>query len=226
MRKYKEVILISEFDFSSYIHLVHFLGGCFDTQTEIILYSLDNIDSSIIAVHNGHISGKQIGDPLSGFAIAKLKDKGNDSPPYYLNQVSLTKEQLPLRSNSFFILDKSGNPRGMLTVNTDVSKFQKAADLLKELGKLPEYETANNEQVDLEQLQSTPREIILKFVTKVTHASTVDANRLTSKEKQEVVTLLNKENFFLMKGAVSQTASVLESSEATIYRYLSKTNKK
>ncbi len=226
MRKYKEVILISEFDFSPYIHLVHFLGGCFDTQTEIILYSLDNIDSSIIAIHNGHISGKQIGDPLSGFAIAKLKDKGNDSPPYYLNQVSLTKEHLPLRSNSFFILDKSGNPRGMLTVNTDVSKFQKVADLLKELGKLPEYETANSEYVDLEQLQSTPREIILKFVTEVTHASTVEANRLTSKEKQEVVALLNKENFFLMKGAVSQTASVLESSEATIYRYLSKTNKK
>lgn len=226
MRKYKEVILISEFDFSSYIHLVHFLGGCFDTQTEIILYSLDNIDSSIIAVHNGHISGKQIGDPLSGFAIAKLKDKGNDSPPYYLNQVSLTKEQLPLRSNSFFILDKSGNPRGMLTVNTDVSKFQKVADLLKELGKLPEYETTSNEHVDLEQLQSTPREIILKFVTEVTQTTNIDANRLTSKEKQEVVTLLNRENFFLMKGAVSQTASVLESSEATIYRYLSKTNKK
>ncbi|MDH8677453.1 PAS domain-containing protein [Fusibacter bizertensis] len=220
------MIAISEFDFSSYIHLVNFLGGCFDTQTEIILYSLDNIDNSIIAVHNGHISGKTIGDPLSGFAIAKLKDKGNDSPPYYLNQMSLTKDRLALRSNSFFILDKSGNPRGMLTINTDVSKFQKAAELLRDLARLPDYESAENAPFDIERLQSTPKEIILKFISEVTHNTSVDANRLTPKEKQEVVSLLNRENFFLMKGAVSQTAAVLESSEATIYRYLSKINKK
>lgn len=219
------MIDISEFDFSSYIHLVHFLGGCFDTQTEIILYSLDNINHSIIAIHNGHISGKNIGDPLSGFAIAKLKDKGNDSPPFYLDQVSLTKEHMPLRSNSFFILDKVGNPRGLLTVNTDVSKYQKAAELLKDLAKLPDYQTATSDSIDMEQLQSTPKEIILKFIYTVTQTSNVDAKRLTAKEKQEVVSLLNKENFFLMKGAVSQTAAVLESSEATIYRYLSKINK-
>lgn len=219
------MIIISEFDFTSYIHLVNFLGGCLDNNTEIVLFSLDNINSSIVAIHGGHISGRKVGDPLTNFAISKLKDKGKDGPPYYLNYVGVSKDGTPLRSSSFFILDKSGNPRGVLTISSDVTKYQKAAELLAQLAYLPSMETVSSESVDIERFQATPKDLILDIIFDVTKSRDIDTRRLTPDEKIEVVRRLNVENFFLMKGAVSQIASVLDSSDATIYRYLSKINK-
>lgn len=221
-----EVVPISDFDFTSYTHMVDFLGGCFDNNTEIVLYSLDNIKSSIIAVHNGHISGKKIGDSLSSFAISKLKDKGKEGPPYYLNHISLSKDKTPLRSNTFFILDKAGKPRGVITISTDVAKYQKAADLLLALASMPNMENGNSNAIDLERLQSTPKDLIMDIIYDVTSKKEIEPSRLLPEEKLEVVRRLNNENFFLMKGAVNQIATILDSSEATIYRYLSKVNKR
>ncbi len=196
-----------------------------DSNTEIVLFSLDNINSSIVAIHGGHISGRKVGDPLTNFAISKLKDKGKDGPPYYLNYVGVSKDGTPLRSSSFFILDKSGNPRGVLTISSDVTKYQKAAELLAQLAFLPNMETVSSESVDIERFQATPKDLILDIIFDVTKSRDIDTRRLTPDEKIEVVRRLNVENFFLMKGAVSQIASVLDSSDATIYRYLSKINK-
>lgn len=196
-----------------------------DNNTEIVLFSLDNINSSILAIYGGHISGRKVGDPLTNFAISKLKDKGKDGPPYYLNYVGVSKDGTPLRSSSFFILDKLGNPRGVLTISSDVTKYQKAAELLSQLAFLPNMETANSEPADIERFQSTPKDLILDIIFDVTKSRDIDTRRLTPDEKIEVVRRLNVENFFLMKGAVSQIASVLDSSDATIYRYLSKINK-
>lgn len=207
------------------MHLVNFLGGCLDNNTEIVLFSLDNINHSVVAIHGGHISGRSIGDPLNNFAISKLKDKGKDGPPYYLNYVGVSKDGTPLRSSSFFILDKSGNPRGMLTVSIDVSKYQKAAELLTQLAALPNLETINSDFTDVERFQATPKDLIFDIIYDVTLSRDIEIRRLTPDEKIEVVRRLNGENFFLMKGAVSQIASILDSSDATIYRYLSKINK-
>ena len=219
------MIPISEFDFSAYIHMVHFLGGCLDANTEIVLYSLDNIKSSIIAIHNGHISGRKIGDPLSNFAISKMKDKGKDGPPYYLNYLGLSKDNTPLRSSSYFILDKAGIPRGVLTINIDVTKYQRAAELLNQLAYLPGVENTSGDNSDVDRLQSTPKDLIMDIIYDVTGNKEIETTRLTMDEKLEVVKRLNAENFFLMKGAVSQIATVLDTSEASIYRYLSKVNR-
>lgn len=205
--------------------MVTFLGGCFDPETEIVLYNLDDLNQSVIAVHNGFISEKKLGDPLSTFIISKLKDKGKDGPPYYLNHLSMSKTNVPLRSHTFLILDKPGNPRGAITISSDVTKYQMALDVLQRLSYLPMPNASTEGQQDLEKLYTTPKEMILDIIGDVTGGKTIQTNRLTPAEKTEVVRRLHAENFFLMKGAVVQIASMLESSEATIYRYLSKITK-
>lgn len=127
----------SDFDFTSYIQLVDFLAQCFNENTEAVLYDFKDINHSKIKIHNGHISGISEGDPLTSSAMARLKDKGKEGQPYYVNCPSISKSGKPLRSNSFFILDRQGNPRGILCINTDVTKYQQAAELLQKLAFIP-----------------------------------------------------------------------------------------
>ncbi len=216
----------AEFDFSSYIQLVDFLGACFGENTEVVLHSFDDINHSVIAIYNGYISGRTIGAPLTRFALSKLKDKGKEGPPYYLNYLGMSENKTPLKSNSFFILDKQGNPRGMLCINTDVTKYQQAADLMQKLAFIPSVKSEEKGNNNIEVFQSTPEDMITGLINDVTHSMGVTAERLRVDEKVEVVRRLNDEKFFLIKGAVSQVSAMLSVSEATVYRYLSNINKK
>jgi predicted transcriptional regulator YheO len=217
----------SDFDFSSYIQLVDFLGACFGENTEVVLYSFDDIEHSVIAIHNGHISGREVGAPLTRFALSKLKDKGKEGPPYYLNYLAMSKNNVPLRCNSFFILDKKGNPKGMLSINTDVTKYKEAAELLQKLAFIPSADKSEKENSSsVEIFQSDPEDVISNLISEITHRAGVPADRLTVDEKIAVVRRLNDEKFFLIKGAVSRVATILGVSEATVYRYLSNINKK
>lgn len=215
----------TEFDFTSYIHMVDFLGACFGENTEVVLYDFKDINHSIIAIHNGHISGRTIGAPLTNFALSKLKDKGKVGPPYYLNYLGLSKNNITLKSNSFFILDKSGNPQGMISINIDVTKYQQAAELLQKLAFLPAIKPVEKDNNNIEALNTSPRDMINGIINDVTKSGEISIERLTVEEKIEIVKRLNAEKFFLIKGAVSEVAEVLSISIATAYRYLNKINK-
>ena len=219
------IIIGSDFDFSSYIQLVDFLGGCFGENTEVILYDFKDINNSVIAIHNGHISGRTIGSPLTSFALSKLKDKGKEGPPYYLNYLGMSKNNTPLNSNSFFILDKNGKPKGMLSINTDVTKYQQAAEILQKLAFLPSAKPIEKDNNNMEAFHISPRDMINGIINDVTHSGDISIERLTVEEKIEIVKRLNAEKFFLIKGAVSEVADILGISVATVYRYLGKINK-
>jgi predicted transcriptional regulator YheO len=218
-------VMAQEFDFKSYIHLVDFLGACLGPYTEVVLYSFSDINESVIAICNAGISGIELGDPLTSFAINAMKDKGKVGPPYYLNHLTHSKSNKPLRSNSFLILDKQGNPKGMFTTHTDVTHYKQAANLLEMLAYLPEQSPSNKTNSQEELGNQSPVEMIKSIVNEVTHAIGVSPDRMTTMEKTEIVNRLNQEGFFLIKGAVSQVAAMIGSSEATVYRYLSRLNK-
>jgi len=213
-----------EFDFTSYIQLVDFLGVCFGENTEVILHSFEDFDHSVIAIYNGYISGRAIGAPLTAFAMSKLKDKGKEGPPYYLNYRGVAKNNNALRSNSFFILDKQGDPRGMLCINIDVSKYQEIAEMMNKLAFMPSLVTDEKIE-DVEFFQVSPQDMINNTINEVTQTTVIAPERLTIDEKIEIIRRLNTEKFFLIKGSVSHVATSMKISDATVYRYLSKLNK-
>lgn len=211
-----------DFDFTPFLHLVDFLAGCFDDNTEIVLHDFTDISHSIVKIHNGHITGRSVGGPLTSFALSKLKDKGKEGPPYYLNYPGLSRNNTPLRSSSCFLLDRTGNPRGMLCVNTDVEKYRQAEAVLHQLAFLPSAPPSGQAAPNVEAFQSSPRDLIDTVIAQVTRSREIAVDRLTFEEKMEVVRRLNEDKLFLLKGAVNEVASVLGVSVPTMYRYLKK----
>ena len=49
----------------SYKTTVKFLGSVLGPDYEVVLQDLSNINHSVIAIENGHISGRTIGSPLT-----------------------------------------------------------------------------------------------------------------------------------------------------------------
>ena len=59
----------------SYTTTVKFLGSVLGPDYEVVLQDLSNINHSVIAIENGHISGRTIGSPLTSAVFQMLWQK-------------------------------------------------------------------------------------------------------------------------------------------------------
>lgn len=220
-----------------YKTLVEFLGFVLGPDYEVALHDLSDMSSSLVAIANGHVSGREIGAPLTSLALKMITDKRYSDKAYHVNYNGITTEDKVLRSSSMYIRNETNKIVGMLCINFDDSRYQELSTKLFQLchpdqfveqhiliqnSDLPTEEENNDQPAPPElfshSITSIMESVILDEIQKVG----IPANRLTKEEKIRIIGLLEEKGVFLLKGAIPYVAKVLHSSPATIYRYLQK----
>lgn len=198
----------------SYSIAVEFLAKVFGKDTEVVLHDTTKPDNSIIAIANNHLSGREIGAPLTDFAMGKLKEGGESD--YFVNYTGMTSDGRRLKSSSFFIKHE-GKTIGMLCINQNIETLVNALDVLKDMFALTEIDETHE---GVETFTNSAGDLIDKMLGDAIFASSVDPKRMSIKEKKVFLKELSNKGFFLMKGAVVEITKVMNVSEATVYRYL------
>lgn len=200
--------------------LVEFLAEVLGDNCEVVLHDAEDFENSIIAIANGHVSGRKVGDSLTDLALNILKDQEKLENDYLTNYTGKTFGGKKLRSSTYFI-KKNDEVRGMLCINIDVSKYVEARDLLDSfIGSNPNLEEKDNCEDFSEQFTSSIEELIDSIIENSIGDSEVHPKRMTADEKKEITKRLEDKGVFLLKNSVSKVAGKLYTSEATIYRYL------
>lgn len=203
-----------------YKPLVKFLAEVLGENCEIVLHDLEDFENSVIAIANGQISGRKVGDSLTDLALNVLKDQDKLENGYLTNYTGKTFAGKKLKSSTYFI-KKDEKVVGMLCINIDVSKFVEARDLLDSfIGQSSELEKAETNNDYSEQFTSSIEELIDSIIENSIGDSEVHPKRMTADEKKEITKRLEDKGVFLLKNSVSKVAGKLYTSEATIYRYL------
>ena len=216
-----------------YTCLIEFLGKTLGPDYEVILHDLSDTGSSIIAIANGHISGRTVGAPLTNVALKLIADKVYERENYSLNYGGVGVNGQPLRSSTMFIKDKTGHPVGLLCINFDASRYQELSQKMLQLchpdgfwpippAAVPHESAAPRTGYDVESFYNSISDVTKDVVGQVIAESGVPADRLTQEEKMEIIELLDKKGIFLLKGSVKYVADCLYCSQASVYRYLSK----
>lgn len=71
------------------IKMVDFLSKVLGENYEVVLHEINPKNSSIIAIQNSHISGRDIGAPLTDFALNILQSKEYKKSDFSLNYKAL-----------------------------------------------------------------------------------------------------------------------------------------
>ena len=90
-----------------YIKLTEFLGQALGPDYEVALHDMTDKNRSIVAIANNHISGREIGAPLTNVALKILMDKSYETQDYRLHYCGLSAEGKTLRSSTMFIKHNS-----------------------------------------------------------------------------------------------------------------------
>lgn len=234
---YENEKIIEDMIMNQYEKLTSFLANVFDTNHEFTVLDLRPEHSCITAIANGHNSGRQVGAPITDLALNLIKEQTWKKQSSVCNYVGVSGENT-LVSSSFFITfnDKL---LGMFCINISKNKSVSLEQIYKDISELsvqmrtllPQYSETDiknmGHSLDInETFTNSLEERLNQAISKCIPTPGIPLERLTQDEKVSIVENLNDMGFFLIKGAVSETAKHLNCSDATIYRYMSKLEKK
>jgi len=209
-----------------YIPLVDFIADIIGSHCEVLLHDIVDVENSVIAIRNGYISGRYIGCPLTdlGFKLLENKSYLSENQNALVNYRSRTDSGENLISSTYYIKDEKGEMIGMICVNILNSQEHQINEIPTNL---PLAALFNNvvriqeNQAVTESLSTSLDNVVDDAVRNSVAKFMIPVERMSSEEKSTIVQELRENGIFKIKGAITKVATILKTSESTIYRYLS-----
>lgn len=194
--------------------LAEYLGDAY----EIILHSLENLDSSVIKIINGHYTGRKLGAPITDLALSmleKIKLQGSHQSQSYFNKNG---NGAILKSTTIPIIGENERIIGLLCINLHTE-----IPFLKMISSFYPNDTFSSTQQ--ETFAENADELIVH--TLETARNTVMNNLSISSvnRNKEIITLLYQKGIFNMKDSVIKVAELLGISKNTVYMHIRNMNK-
>ncbi|RIV26175.1 transcriptional regulator [Alicyclobacillaceae bacterium I2511] len=190
--------------------LVKALAAALGNNCEVVLHDLYDIEHSIVAIENGHITGRKIGDSSTNLGLEALRKKAQESDIY--NYMSRTKDGKTLRSSSIYIRNDEGLAIGSICINYNITDFLMAANVINEF-------TKTGENVE-ESYVSDISDIIEQMLDEAVKIVGKPVAYMQKEDKLKAIEFLDEKGFFTVKRAMERVAQFFDVSKFTIYNYL------
>ena len=202
-------------DFAFYFRLAKAIARQFGPNCEVVVHDLESNDpeSSIVAIENGHVSGRQIGDGPSHVVLDALHgDRSNLQD--HLAYLTRTKDGKILKSSTIYIRDDFGVARGIFSINYDITLMLSMEQALRTFTAtdLPEPEPAaisRNVSDLLDELIAQSVEVVGK-----------PAALMSKEEKIRAIQFLNDSGAFLITKSGDKVCKFFGISKYTLYSYI------
>lgn len=199
--------------FKNYLPIAEGIAKTFGSHCEVVLHDLTDVSSSIVAIFNGHVTGRKIGSPLTDLGLTILK-KGNEDQ-LLLNYPNKSIKGKRLKSTSILIRDDYGELVGCLCINIDLTLLSMANSILDEMVNV-------HEKKDEESFPQSVTDLEEKMIDRAVEKIGKPITLMDKNERMEFIRLLDDMGLFLIKGTVQNVAQLLDVSKFTIYNYLEK----
>lgn len=221
----------------AYLPLVKFIAAVCGENCEVVLHDLTDMEHSVVAGENLHITGRKIGDSITNFALKIIFNDEYKNDSFIANYKATNFDgSRVFKSSTFYIRDEEQRIVGLLCTNYDVTfelEMKKHIDTitmftsLQSKGRPKQDEAAEKDffaEAGVEKFLSSKEETLNDIIETTLSEFSVPVNRMMMEEKKEVVRCLRDKGTFNLKSAVSFVAEKLQVSEPTVYRYLKEIN--
>ncbi|MCO7127539.1 PAS domain-containing protein [Sporolactobacillus shoreicorticis] len=193
-------------------------------EAEIILHDVRDLEHSVIAISGTTLTGRRIGSPATRLLLKQLKEGKQSRRSFITNYEGRSNDGTVLRSSTYFIYDEHDEIIGMLCINISFRKMEEAIQYLGGFVGI-NWPAGIDLESPVEHFSPSIEDIAISSIKEIVSSVDVPSERMSQQEKLLVVHQLNNNGIFLLKGIVGIVAQELKTSEATIYRYLSKMKK-
>jgi predicted transcriptional regulator YheO len=191
------------------------VAATFGRYCEVVLHSLEDFDRSIVAIENNGVTGREIGAPMTDFAVELVEERAWDENGVVANYTSRTDDGRVLKCTTIVIRNEEDAPIGLLCFNIDTTA--PVGDFLEQLFAI-RY-SPDRRPIE-EHYPTTARDLIEVSLTQA--MDTVNAERGLSpvERNRAIVQQLYERGIFHVKNAVDIVADDLGISRYTVYNYI------
>lgn len=197
-----------------YVTMAEAIGDMMAPVMEVAVHDLRRPDSSIIAIYNGHLTGREEGDGATDLGLRRLK--GEDLPDKMIGYANETPDGTKMKSSSLAIRDEDGELIGALCLNLDISYFEQYGKFIEQLISTHESEHLDDGE---DFGATTPREDIRDAIDQVRISKGWMGQSLSNDQKRTVVEHLYRQGHFKKRGAVTIISDFLGLTRPSIYNY-------
>ncbi|EJZ8460990.1 PAS domain-containing protein [Enterococcus faecalis] len=194
------------------------LGNFFGSTHEVILHSLENLESSAIKVINGHFSNRKEGAPITDMALKMLSQVESEHDyavkPYY----NKNQKGVILKSSTIPVIGENDRIIGLICINMHLE--MPLIDYLQDLLPSGQQNDMSQELKNSEHFSDNIDELITTSLTKVKQAVESDPNVSHLNQNKEIIIRLYDQGIFNLKDSVIKIADRLGISKNTIYLHI------
>ncbi len=196
--------------------IVQGLAEMFGPDCEVVLHDLSRLPHSIVAIENGHVTGRTMGDVPTDLMLRTLRavDEADDVRLYVTSS-----DGKILKSLAVTLRDEAGRAFAILGLNYDLSdvvQTQRTLSNFAAVGRLGSEAVPEREEI----FAGDIRDVVAGMITKILNEIGKTPGVMSREEKMEVVKRLEERGAFLVKRSAEQVAEALDLSRYTIFSYL------
>lgn len=186
----------------------------FGSGCEVVVHELTGPDAehTVIAIENGHVSGRRPGDGPSRVALEAMKhpEAAEDMYSYHTR----TRDGRELKSSTVYIRDENGAIDGIFAINFDVTPLIMASRTLAELGQAP---SGRDEATGI---TGNVNDLLDELIRQAAAISGKPVAMMTKDDKIRAIHFLNDAGAFLITHSGDKVAEYFRISKYTLYTYL------
>ena len=199
-----------------YKRLAHALALQFGSSCEVVVHDLETKDPShsIVAIENGHVTGRKLGDGPSHVVLealhagdAKLEDR--------LAYLTKTADGKILKSSTVFIRDERGRAVGIFAVNYDITILRAMGDTIAEV-----VGTEPSAPREPEPIVRSVADLLDDLIEQSVQLVGTPVALMSKEEKVRAIRYLNDTGAFLITKSGPKVCKFFGISKYTLYSYL------
>lgn len=168
-------------------------------------------DSTIVAIENGHVTGRKVGDPSTNLGLEIMRGTAEGDNRH--NYVTQTADGRILRSTSMYVKNNAGTIIGAVCINFDITDLMVAERTLQSL-------TASGLQPVRESFAANVNDLLDTIIQEAQETVGKPPALMSKDDKIKIIQLLDQKGAFLVKKSGEKVCSYLGISKFTLYNYL------
>jgi len=204
-----------------YIPLIKTIAEMFGKKCEALIHDFSNPQHSIVAIENGQVTGRKIGDPITDFALSVWKKNGHEDKKTdrIVNYKTKSKDGKILKSSTVFIRNNQKKIIGCICINYDITIHSMFHKVMDEFCTTVDLDKEKSEK-GIETFTSDVNEVLKNIIQEAIEKIGKPVSLMQKEDKLRVVKIADKKGAFLIKEAITQVAKEINVSRFTIYNYL------
>jgi predicted transcriptional regulator YheO len=195
------------------------ITALFGSNCEVVLHDHKEqpYESTIIAIENGHITGRHIGDCGTNLGLEVLRGSAQNGDRY--NYATQTKNGRMLRSSSIYLRNSEDTVIGAMCINFDITDLMVAEQTVSKVCQNP-FHTDSVDKNVTEVFASDVNDLMEALIQEAHQIIDKPVASMTREDKIRALKFLDNKGAFLIKKAGDKIAKYFDISKYTMYSNL------